>query len=54
MRVVTNGLLAVREIEAWGPPFSDGWESWTPPAHWRLPTAPTTHQPTLIAEELHS
>ena len=53
-RIIADAHAAVREIEAWASPFSDGWQSWTPPAHWRLPAAPTTHQPDLIAEELHS
>lgn len=52
--IIADAQAAVREIEAWQSPFSDGWESWVPPDNWRLPTAPTTHQPTLIAEELHS
>ncbi len=53
-RIIADAHAAVGEIDAWTSPFSDGWQSWTPPPHWRLPTAPTTHQPDLIAEELHS
>jgi predicted RNA-binding protein associated with RNAse of E/G family len=53
-RIVADAHLAIRDIEAWTAPFSDGWESWSAPPAWRLPVAPTTHQPTWIAEELHS
>lgn len=52
--IVADAHAAVREVEEWTSPFSDGWQDWTPPPHWRIPMAPTTHQPTLIAEELHS
>ncbi|MER7249854.1 DUF402 domain-containing protein [Kribbella sp. NPDC000426] len=53
-RIVGDAHAAIRDIEAWTSPFSDDWQFWTPPPTWRLPAAPTTHQPTLIAEELHS
>ena len=53
-RIVADAHLAIRDIEAWTAPFSDGWESWSAPPAWRLPVAPTMHQPTWIAEELHS
>lgn len=29
-----------RMIEAWEPPFSDGWESWRPDAAWTTPELP--------------
>jgi predicted RNA-binding protein associated with RNAse of E/G family len=53
-RIVGDAHAAIRDIEAWTSPFSDDWQFWTPPQTWRVPAAPTTHQPTLIAEELHS
>jgi hypothetical protein len=53
-RIVADAHAAIRDIEAWASPFSDDWQFWSAPAAWRLPVAPTTHQPTLIAEELHS
>jgi predicted RNA-binding protein associated with RNAse of E/G family len=53
-RIVADAHAAIRDIEVWTAPFSDGWETWTAPASWRVPPAPTTHQPELIAEELHS
>ncbi|WUJ72195.1 DUF402 domain-containing protein [Kribbella soli] len=53
-RIVGDAHAAIRDIEAWSSPFSDDWQFWTPPPSWRVPAAPTTHQPTLIAEELHS
>ncbi|MEV4260321.1 DUF402 domain-containing protein [Kribbella sp. NPDC049584] len=53
-RIVGDAHAAIRDIEAWTSPFSDDWQFWTPPPTWRVPAAPTTHQPTLIAEELHS
>ncbi|NUR97058.1 MAG: DUF402 domain-containing protein [Kribbellaceae bacterium] len=53
-RIIADAHAAIRDIEAWTAPFSDGWETWTAPAGWRVPAAPTTHQPELIAEELHS
>ncbi|MFF0264467.1 DUF402 domain-containing protein [Kribbella sp. NPDC004536] len=53
-RIVADAHTAIRDIEAWTVPFCDGWETWTAPAGWRVPAAPTTHQPELIAEELHS
>jgi hypothetical protein len=53
-RIVGDAHAAIRDIEAWTTPFSDDWQFWTPPPHWRVPAAPTTHQPALIAEELHS
>ena len=53
-RIVADAHAAIRDIEAWTSPFSDDWQSWSAPPDWRLPVAPTTHQPDLIAEELHS
>jgi hypothetical protein len=53
-RIVGDAHAAIRDIEAWTSPFSDDWQRWTPPPQWRVPAAPTTHQPALIAEELHS
>jgi Protein of unknown function (DUF402) len=34
------GLRAVREIEAWGWPFSHGWEDWRPNPMWGTPVLP--------------
>jgi hypothetical protein len=53
-RIVGDAHAAIRDIETWTAPFSEDWQFWTPPPTWRVPVAPTTHQPTLIAEELHS
>ena len=53
-QIVADAHAAIRDIEAWTAPFSDGWQSWSAPPAWRLPVAPTTHQPTLIAEELQA
>jgi predicted RNA-binding protein associated with RNAse of E/G family len=50
--ITANAHAAVREIESWRYPFATNWQDWTPPTHWQIPMAPTTHQPTLIAEEL--
>ncbi|GAA2837339.1 DUF402 domain-containing protein [Kribbella solani] len=52
--ITNDAHLAIRDIEAWAPPFSDNWQTWTPPLTWKVPTAPTTHNPSLIAEELHT
>jgi hypothetical protein len=52
--ITANARLAIQDIEAWTSPFADDWKDWIPPTDWRLPAAPTTHQPNLIAEELHS
>lgn len=27
-------------INAWGAPFSDGWEHWRPEPHWPVPELP--------------
>jgi hypothetical protein len=53
-RIVADARAAIRDIESWSAPFCDNWQSWSAPAAWRVPTAPTTHQPALIAEELHT
>jgi predicted RNA-binding protein associated with RNAse of E/G family len=53
-RIVADAHAAIRDIEAWSSPFSDDWQSWSAPSAWRLPVAPTTHQPELIAEELRT
>ncbi|MFC6161667.1 DUF402 domain-containing protein [Kribbella jiaozuonensis] len=53
-RIIGNAHAAIRDIKSWTTPYSDDWHLWTPPPTWRVPAAPTTHQPTLIAEELHS
>lgn len=31
-------------IDAWGPPFCDGWEDFKPPASWPLPELPARYQ----------
>jgi hypothetical protein len=31
---------ALSRIEAWQPPFCDGWEEWRPPGTWRIPELP--------------
>ncbi|GAA1587550.1 MULTISPECIES: DUF402 domain-containing protein [Kribbella] len=53
-RIVADAHAAIRDVEAWAAPFSEEWQTWVAPADWRVPAAPTTHQPTLVAEELHS
>jgi predicted RNA-binding protein associated with RNAse of E/G family len=53
-RITADAHSAVREIEAWTSPFADGWQTWTPDPHWRLPEAPTGHTVDHIAEELLS
>lgn len=35
-----EGERVARMIEAWEPPFSDGWESWTADPSWPLPVLP--------------
>ncbi|WP_424215420.1 cytidylyl-2-hydroxypropylphosphonate hydrolase [Streptomyces sp. BI20] len=40
-RVRRAGLAAVSVIEAWGPPFDDGWEDWRPDPAWTVPILPT-------------
>ncbi|MPY63812.1 cytidylyl-2-hydroxypropylphosphonate hydrolase [Streptomyces spongiae] len=39
-RVRAAGRSAVRVIEAWGPPFSDGWQHWRPNPEWGVPSLP--------------
>ncbi len=51
-RIVADAHAAVREIEAWGPPFTDNWQSWRADPHLRLPEAPTGYKVEHIAEEL--
>ncbi|MFF1820977.1 DUF402 domain-containing protein [Kribbella sp. NPDC058245] len=52
--IIATAHDAIAEIHAWTAPFSDNWQSWTPPADWPLPAAPAGHQPTIIADELAS
>jgi predicted RNA-binding protein associated with RNAse of E/G family len=53
-RIVADAHAAIRDIEAWTAPFCDDWQTWSAPADWRVPAAPTSHQPSLIAAELYS
>ncbi|MFD7155822.1 DUF402 domain-containing protein [Kribbella sp. NPDC059898] len=53
-QIVADAWAAIRDVDAWVAPFSEDWQAWVAPASWRVPVAPTTHQPVLIAEELHS
>ncbi|MFD6420036.1 DUF402 domain-containing protein [Streptomyces sp. NPDC060194] len=39
-RVRAAGRRAVAAIEAWAPPFGDGWERWRPDPHWPVPALP--------------
>jgi hypothetical protein len=39
-RVRDAGRAAVATVEAWGAPFSDGWESWRPDPRWPVPQLP--------------
>lgn len=39
-RVRRAGLAAVEVIEAWGSPFSDGWQHWRPDPEWSVPSLP--------------
>ncbi|MFE1442177.1 DUF402 domain-containing protein [Streptomyces sp. NPDC058739] len=39
-RVRDAGRSAVEAIEAWGPPFADGWQDWRPNASWAVPSLP--------------
>ncbi|MFG2604409.1 DUF402 domain-containing protein [Streptomyces sp. NPDC048514] len=39
-RVRAAGRDAVAAIEAWGPPFSDGWPRWRPDPAWAVPSLP--------------
>ncbi|NBE51389.1 cytidylyl-2-hydroxypropylphosphonate hydrolase [Streptomyces boluensis] len=34
------GRAAVASIEAWGAPFTDGWEHWRPDPEWNVPVLP--------------
>ncbi|MFI5732089.1 DUF402 domain-containing protein [Kribbella sp. NPDC051587] len=52
--IIATAHDAIAEIHAWTAPFNENWQSWTPPADWPLPAAPTGHQPAIIAEELAS
>ncbi|MER6994288.1 DUF402 domain-containing protein [Streptomyces sp. NPDC000410] len=40
-RVRAAGRSAVEVIQAWGAPFSDGWEDWRPDPLWPVPELPT-------------
>lgn len=39
-RVRAAGRSAVQVIEAWGPPFTDGWQHWRPNPEWGVPSLP--------------
>lgn len=39
-RVWAAGAAAVELIDAWGPPFSAGWEDWRPDPAWTVPELP--------------
>ncbi|MEY7979890.1 DUF402 domain-containing protein [Streptomyces pilosus] len=39
-RVRAAGRAAIEVIDAWGPPFSDGWENWRPDPSWAVPSLP--------------
>lgn len=39
-RVRKAGQRAVGVIDAWGPPFRDGWEDWRPDPSWPVPELP--------------
>ncbi|TDD50290.1 DUF402 domain-containing protein [Kribbella antibiotica] len=53
-RITATAHDAVQDIESWTAPFSDGWRTWSAPADWPLPAAPTSPVPTLIADHLVS
>jgi Protein of unknown function (DUF402) len=36
----TEGERAIERIEAWAPPFDEGWEKWRPDPTWPLPSLP--------------
>lgn len=38
--VRAEGLRVVTDIEAWAPPFCEGWENWRPPSDWATPELP--------------
>lgn len=38
--VRAEAARVVRMIEAWGPPFCDGWERWRPDSDWSVPALP--------------
>ena len=35
--VYEAGHQVIELVKMQGPPFSDGWEQWKPPPHWRIP-----------------
>ncbi|MFF4577452.1 DUF402 domain-containing protein [Streptomyces sp. NPDC001389] len=39
-RVEEAGRAALEVVEAWGPPFCDGWEDWRPDPAWEVPVLP--------------
>nr|WP_285559489.1 DUF402 domain-containing protein [Streptomyces hygroscopicus] len=39
-RVRAAGRAAVSAIQAWGPPFSEGWPGWRPDESWAVPSLP--------------
>ena len=39
-RVREAGQAAIGVIDAWGSPFSDGWEHWRPDPSWTIPSLP--------------
>ncbi|MDI3389816.1 DUF402 domain-containing protein [Streptomyces sp. B-S-A8] len=38
--VRSAGRAAVESIEAWGPPYTSGWEEWRPDPEWNVPFLP--------------
>jgi hypothetical protein len=40
VEIRAEGERVARMIEAWEPPFSDGWENWRPDPSWPLPVLP--------------
>ncbi|MGW0736245.1 cytidylyl-2-hydroxypropylphosphonate hydrolase [Streptomyces sp. NPDC002851] len=38
--VRSAGRAAIERIEAWGPPFADGWQHWRPDPAWPVPELP--------------
>jgi Protein of unknown function (DUF402) len=35
-----EGERVIRRVEAWTPPFDEGWEDWRPDPEWPLPSVP--------------
>jgi predicted RNA-binding protein associated with RNAse of E/G family len=40
-RIRADGRRVLELVEAWAPPFSDGWERWQPDPAWPRPELPT-------------